>query len=241
MSLVAIHQPNFFPWLGYFDKIARADVFVFLDHVQYPKKGGVWTNRVKLLIGGAPNWFTATINRQYHGTRCINEMSFLQGSVWREKLIRTLEQEYKKHPFYSEVIERVGPLLMNPENSIAEYNIKAVMELASAFGLTPTKFKRSSDLQCEGTSNELLCAITRSVGGDTYLCGGGAEGYQKDEVFAASGIKLRHQNFQHPIYPQKSHTEFVPGLSIIDALMNQGFETVRSWLRKTSCYQKSKS
>jgi len=216
-------------------------VFVFLDHVQYPKKGGAWTNRVKLLIGGAPNWFTATIDRQYHGTRGINKMSFLQGTLWRQKLLRTLEHEYKKHPFYFEVIKKVRPLLLNPENSIAEYNIKAVTELACELGLNTSKLKRSSQYHFEETSNELLCEITRRVGGDIYLCGGGAEGYQKEEIFTANGIELRHQNFQHPIYPQKGHTEFVPGLSIIDALMNQGFETVRSWLRKTSCYQKGRS
>lgn len=232
MKVVAIHQPNFFPWLGYFDKIARADIFVFLDHVQFPKKGGVWTNRVKLLKGGSPSWSTATINRQYHGTRKINEMTFLQGNPWREKILKSLEHEYKKHPFFSEVVRVIRPLLLNPENRIADYNIQAITELAKAVGLNTEKLKRSSQYSVDGASNEMLCTLTRTVGGDVYLCGGGAEGYQENEKFAAQGIEVQYQNFAHPMYPQKSQASFTPGLSIIDILMNQGFEWVKSWLNK---------
>jgi len=65
--VVAIHQPNFLPWLGYFDKLARADTFVLLDSVQFPKRNGTWMNRVKLLVGGEPGWITVPIVRAYHG------------------------------------------------------------------------------------------------------------------------------------------------------------------------------
>ena len=228
-KLVAIHQPNFFPWLGYFDKIAKSDVFVFLDHVQFPKSGaGVWTNRVKLIRAGAPSWFTATLNRQYHGTRNINEMSFLQGNPWREKLFKTLEHEYKKHPFFPEVAQVVQPLLLNPENRVADYNIQAITAIAEAVGLKTEKLRRSSEYSVDGASNEMLCTLTRTVGGDVYLCGGGAEGYQEDAKFTAQGIGVQYQNFVHPVYPQKNQDSFVPGLSIIDMLMNQGFEKTKT-------------
>jgi hypothetical protein len=230
VKLVAIHQPNFFPWLGYFDKIAKADAFVFLDHVQFPKKGGVWTNRVKLLIGGEASWFTATINRQFHGTRSINEMSFLQGNPWREKLFKTLEHEYKKHPFFPEVAQVVQPLLLNPENRVADYNIQAITAIAKAVGLNTEKLKRSSQFSVDEASTEMLCTLTRTAGGDVYLCGGGAEGYQEDEKFEAQRIGLQYQNFVHPVYPQKNQDSFVPGLSIIDMLMNQGFKKTSNLL-----------
>ena len=67
--LVAIHQPNFLPWLGYFDKLARADVFILLDTVQFPKKAGSWMNRARLLVGGEPSWITVPVVRSYHGLR----------------------------------------------------------------------------------------------------------------------------------------------------------------------------
>jgi hypothetical protein len=77
------------------------------------------------------------------------------------------------------------------------------------------------------------------LGGDVYICGGGAESYQEDEKFAAQEIGLQYQNFVQPMYPQKSQASFVPGLSIIDILMNQGFEWVKSWLNKDLDIQNS--
>lgn len=96
---VAIHQPNFFPWLGYFDKIARADIFLFLDDVQFPKTGGVWSNRVKLLIGGEARWVTAAVARNFNGTRTIREMKFLADNLWRDKVLKGLVTNYRRHPF----------------------------------------------------------------------------------------------------------------------------------------------
>jgi len=92
---VAIHQPNFFPWLGYFDKIIRSNVFVFLDEVQFPKKGGSWSNRVKMLIAGEAKWVTASIERNYSGLRNINEMNF-QADNWRVKMLKSLRTNYNK-------------------------------------------------------------------------------------------------------------------------------------------------
>lgn len=231
---VAIHQPNFFPWLGYFDKISKADLFVFLDDVQFPKTGGVWSNRVKLLIGGEARWFTAAIDRQYHGTRKINEMQFLPDNPWRAKLLKTLENEYSKYPFYSEVSTVITPLLVNPQGNIAEYNIHAVTTIAKILGLNTTKLRRSSDYLATGASNELLCNLTRAVGGNVYICGGGAEGYQDDTFFASQGVGLEYQHFQHPVSPQRRQVAFVPGLSVIDAAMNVGWQGVREMLLPVS-------
>ena len=229
-KLVAIHQPNFFPWLGYFDKIAKVDTFIFLDNVQFPKTGGVWCNRVKLFNSGQARWLTAAIDRNYHGIRQINEMHFLSEILWQEKLLEIIKNEYRRHPFYNEVINIIEPLLLSPEENIAEYNVYAVSELAKVLGLDTTKLRRSSAYSVIGTSNKLLCELTRAVGGNVYLCGGGAEGYQDDTFFSTQGVSLQYQNFQHPIYPQRGQTTFTPGLSVIDAAMNVGWQGVRKIL-----------
>jgi hypothetical protein len=221
--------------LGYFDKIARADVLVFLDDVQFPKTGGVWCNRVKLLISKEERWATAAINRNYHGTRTIREMHFLADNPWREKLLKSIEANYRRHPRYGDTMELIAPLLLCEESNVAEYNIRAVTAIAERLGFDIHKLHRSSDLSHEGSSNELLCSITRLVGGSTYMCGGGADGYQNEAVFNELGVTLRHQSFVHPIYPQQGGQDFVAGLSIIDAAMNLGWDGVKTLLNTPSC------
>ena len=225
-KIVAIHQPNFFPWLGYFSKIARSDTFIFLDDVQFPKKGGSWSNRVQLLIGDRSLWATAAIDRKYQGLREIREMRFRENDIWRDKIIKSIEANYRRHPFYEETMSVVEPLLRNTDDSIAEYNIHAVMAISDKLGLTGCQGLRSSGFDVAETSTGRLCKLTQIVGGNVYLCGGGADGYQDDDVFSMHGVNLLYQDFQHPIYPQRGQKDFVAGLSIIDAAMNVGWEGI---------------
>jgi len=226
---VAIHQPNFFPWLGYFDKIVRSDVFVFFDNVQFPKKGGSWSNRVKLIIGGEAKWVTASIERNYSGFRNINEMNF-QEDNWRIKMLKSLNANYNKCPFYSESMDVVEALILNPEKNISEYNIRAVTEILNRLNLRSYEMRRASEFSLNVSSNELLCAVTKEVGGDTYMCGGGSDGYQDDQIFEDLGIQLEYQDYLHPKYTQRGRESFTSGLSIIDSVMNLGWEKVKNIL-----------
>jgi hypothetical protein len=233
-KVVAIHQPNFFPWLGYFDKIVRSDVFIFLDDVQFPKKGGTWINRVNILINGSPRWMTATVDRSYSGFRNINEMSFNPTlAQWRDGMQKSIEQSYRKHEFFDEVMPIVEKLLQNHDNNVAEYNINAIMNIASLLDIDLSKFKSSSQIPSINRSTDLLCELTLAVGGSVYMCGGGANGYQNDSVFDEKGLILRYQKFLHPVYSQRGSSEFVPGLSIIDALMNLGVRGVAELLKRS--------
>jgi len=221
--VVAIHQPNFFPWLGYFDKIARADVFVFLDHVQFQKKGGNYANRVRMFSGGEQTtWVTAPVVRSESGVRRIDEVELDPAQPWRQKIRKTIENTYRRAPRFEEVWPAIAELVENPTGSLAEYNITAVRRIAEAIGLDRTKFATSSSLEPAGEATEMLVGITKALEGTVYLAGGGAEGYQDDALFEAAGIEPRRQRFEHPRYGQLS-AEPVDGLSVIDALMSLGF------------------
>lgn len=220
--MVAVHQPNFFPWLGYFDKIARSDVFVFLDHVQLPKTGGGWSNRVRMLVAGEPRWVTAPIRRAFHGVAPINEIEWADEQPWRAKLVRTLAANYAKAPYYRETMGWLEPLIQMPEGNLARYNMAVIRAIADRIGLRHDHCMTSSSLDGQGQANELLIDLTRKVSGDCYMCGGGASGYQDEDAFAAAGLELRHQGFKHPVYVQAGQQEFAPGLSIVDALMSLG-------------------
>lgn len=229
--ICAIHQPNFFPWLGYFDKLAKADVFLLMDNVQFPKTAGTWINRVQLLSSNGPYWATASIDRKFHGTRLIRDSMFnVSEGGWKEKLRRSIMMQYAKAPYFSAVFHEIEPLLMFDKQNVADYNVHAITRLCALLGVGAEKLRRGSTLPVEGSSTTLLIEMCASVGANAYLCGGGASGYQDDAAFQQAGIELIYQNFKHPIYRQGKSPEFHPGLSVIDALMYCGVGGVRKML-----------
>jgi hypothetical protein len=222
--VVAIHQPNFFPWLGWFDKLARADVLVLLDSVQFPKKQGTWMNRVRVLTDGTPRWLTVPVDRAYHGVRSVREMRIAPEAPWRREAIDLLRHCYAKAPFYDDVAPVVESLIAAPHDLIAEFNIATLTPLIERLLPGGATMMRSSELDADGTATDLLIATTKAAGGTTYLSGDGADGYQDDARFAEQGIELRFQEYTGTPYPQVGTAEFVHGLSVLDALFNVGFD-----------------
>ena len=229
-NVIAIHQPNFFPWLGYFDKIVRSDRFVFLDHVQFPKTGGTWSNRVKMLVSGEARWITAPIVRDYHGVRAISEMEFQPNHPWRKKVLKTIVINYSKAPHFKETIEFLETLLLNKENNLSSYNTQAIRAITEQLGISGKKYYWSSQLIYHGQSNEMLVSLIQAVRGNTYMSGSGAGAYMEDKLFKQRGVALQYQIFQDPVYPQLGTDKFIPRLSVIDALMNIGWKGVQNLL-----------
>lgn len=229
-KIVSIHQPNFFPWLGYFDKIVRSDAFVFMDNVQFPKTGsGTWINRVKLLVSNEPKWITMPVRRS-GGIRQICDTEIDNSTPWREKLLNTIRMNYSRARHYQSVEPLITKLVNFRTDLLVEYNINAITSICSELGLDVSKLLRGSEQNVVGNATDLLIAMTQAAGGTTYMCGGGANGYQVDDKFAQAKMKLEYQNFGHPNYSQLA-TNFTPGLSIIDALFNCGISEVKEMLK----------
>lgn len=232
--LIAIHQPNFLPWLGWFDKLHRADKFVILDDVQFPKSGaGTWINRVQVIIAGRPAWITLPVVRSFKGTRLIRDMALDANANWRSKMLRTLHLNYGKHPYSAEVFAALEALLASPEQSLCEYNLALLERIASGLGLRWSKVVRASASPVSEKSTDRLAALVLSNQGTVYLAGGGASGYQQDQTFVQQGIAVKYQSFVPHAYPQRGSGQFMQGLSVLDALMNLGFDGTRELLRRS--------
>jgi hypothetical protein len=226
--LVAIHQPNFLPWLGWFDKLARADILILLDTVPHQHTGSNYTNRVKILAQGEPRWITVPVARGRDERSRIDRLRVADNGVWRRKLRATVEQSYAKAPFFADAMTIVDTVLAAETDRLCELNLIALGAIAAALGLRCERMLRASTLAAVGaavgTGTDRLVALVRAVGGDAYLTGHGADGYQEDEKFAAAGIAVEYQRYAAPPYRQLRSGAFVPGLSAIDALMNLGGE-----------------
>jgi hypothetical protein len=147
-------------------------------------------------------------------------------------MVKTIDANYRKSAFFDEVMGFIEPLIINPENNIAEYNCYAIAAFVDRLGLGQEKLIRSSSIDHTGASTALLIDLTRRVGGSAYMCGGGADGYQQDDLFRAAGINLIYQGFVHPEYPQQQADVFFAGLSIIDAFFQIGMDATSTLLLK---------
>lgn len=239
--VVAIHQPNFFPWLGYFDKIVRADVFVVLDHVQFPKSEGNWSNRVKLAVNGAPSWFTMPVVRAYEGFRRIDEMQIDNRAPWRKKLLQLLRTNYGKALAFPAAFPVVESWVEHPAALLADYNLHAITGICDRLRLRSSHIVRSSTLGVDGAKTDLLVNIVKAVDGTVYLSGDGSAGYQEDAAFQAAGIDVVYQRFRHPMYPQRTGAEFMPGLSVLDAIFHCGFDGGSQLLEITKVIERGPS
>jgi hypothetical protein len=231
--VVAIHQPNFFPWLGYFDKLARADTFVLLDGVQFARRhggGGNWVNRVRVLVAGVASWITAPVKRANIPLQSIAELEIADDMPWRAQLLRTLKVQYSRASHFAEAMDLITPLVQYPAGRLSEFNCHAIGVLAKALDVVPPALVRQTELGVSGHSNDLLVDVVKAVKGATYLSGDGADGYLKAEVFEQAGIRLAFQHFQQPEYPQGTKA-FVAGLSIIDVLMHCGVARARELVK----------
>jgi hypothetical protein len=217
--LVAIHQSHYLPWLRYFEKIARSDLFVVLDDVQYTKNG--FQNRGK--IKTAQGWSYLTVPVRKPLQRSIREIEIDPQSSWREKHRRALEMSYGKAPFFADHWPEIAAVYDREWTHLAALN-RALLDVLLRQLEIHTPVVYSSELPTSGRNTERLAELCHAVGGDTYLSGRHAlQAYLDPAVLAAAGIRLAFQEWQAPVYSQLYPSAgFVPDLAILDLLFNEG-------------------
>ena len=224
--IVGIHQPNFFPWFGYFLKIAKSDKFVFLDDVIIPNSSS-YVNRTSININGEPKWITIPINKSQKSKKIISAK--YSDTKWREKIIKTLQINYGSTPYYLQNQELIYNLLQFQNNSISKFNINVITKICKTLGLS-TPFYYSSSYNIAENSTKRLIALIKQVEGNIYLSGEGGKKYQDVDLFHSSSIKLIFNNYNHPTYNQNNPKGFLSGLSILDLLFNIGVEEIKTFI-----------
>ena len=219
--IVAVHQPQYLPWLGYFDKIASADVFVLLDNVQYKKNE--WQNRNRIKTSSGPQWLTVPVTYRF-GQR-INEVLVNNNENWRKKQKQAIITNYRKAAHWQQTSDVLEDIFVRPWQRLADLNIFVVRRLAEVLG-SPTPIYVASELPAfPEDPDERLMGIVRHFGADTYLAGSGGHNYMNLDKFAENGIKLSFQEYKHPVYKQL-FDGFEPYLSVIDLIFNHGNESL---------------
>jgi hypothetical protein len=219
--IAAIHQPQYLPWLGYFDKIRRADVFCYLDDVQYKKND--WQNRNR--IKSAQGWQWLTVPVRYRFPQKLNEVAVNNAVNWKNKHFQTLISNYNRTPFFKAYAALFEQIYSQDWEFLSELNIALIEGLKAVFGLGRTETVKSSDFSLRQDPTERLIDICRELKADTYLSGPDGVKYMDLERFKQSGILVVIQEFAHPVYPQL-FSGFQSHMSVVDLLFNCGPEGI---------------
>lgn len=214
--IVSVHQPQYMPWLGYFEKIARSDRFVILDTVQYKKNE--FQNRNKIKTAQGWQWLTVPVG--YKFPMAINEVPINNNINWRNKHLQAVLSNYSKAPFFSDYRQGLESLFAQEWNIIADVNRASVDFLVQALGIdTPIDNANEWELSEDPTGR--LVDICKQLNADTYLSGAGGREYLDEVQFENAGIKIEFQDYTHPTYEQR-FGDFEPYMAAIDLLFNCG-------------------
>ena len=216
--IVSIHQPQYLPWLGFFNKWQCADLFVILDHVQYQKNG--LQNRTQ--IKSPPSWVWLTVPVSYNYPSPIYKVKISFSIGWQEKHKQLIYQNYKQAPYFNKFSKYFDIIFKQKWKQLIDLQVETMKIVANLLSID-TPVIRSTDLSLKKTKTDLLIEICQKVGADQYLSGMGGKKYMDEDKISQSGIKVVYQNYQHPIYNQQyPQINFQPYMSIIDLLFNYG-------------------
>lgn len=222
---VAIHQPNFLPWIGFFNKIRSVDLFILFDDVQF-ERGKTYTSRTKILTQGNETWLTVPVTNKSSLVQ-IRDIEVVRDLNWKSKHLKTLALNYKKTPYFDDIFQIIEIIYKENSSFLIDYNIPLIKSICEYLQFK-TAFKLSSELHLENVSrsNKIL-NLLKAVKTDEYLSGIG-EGslrYINNREFELAGITLAWQNFIQKPYNQYGTQKFVSNLSIVDLLFNMGKES----------------
>lgn len=216
--IVSIHQPSYLPWLGYFDKIARSDLFIWLDNVQFQKNS--FQNRNKILTKDGPVWLTVPMRTSgvLYDT-LLKDVEIDNSKNWRAKHLSSIRMNYNKasrfgdcFPALTRFYEREWPTL--------DQLCWDMLEYFNTLFCVKTPIRRASEMSADGTKSHLILDLCKKAGATTYLSGALGRNYLDVESFSAAGIAVEFQDYKHPAY-QQAYPGFTPNLAVVDLIMNE--------------------
>lgn len=227
---VAIHQPNFVPWLGFFYKLSLSDLFILLDNAQYTKNSFINRNRIKTPQGVI--WLTLPVITSGKFGQSINEVTIKDFDKTKKVILNTLKMNYSKAKFFDLYITDIEIILNNSINNLAHLNIEFIYWICKILDIN-VKILKASEIgvyNVEGTSR--LVEICKRVGASVYLSGFGGNNYQEVELFDAENIQVVTYDFKHPSYEQL-WGDFISNLSILDLIFNCGQQSKNILMNRT--------
>ena len=217
--IVACHQPNFLPWIGFFYKALLADLVVLLDDVQFAR-GFTWVNRNRLKCDQGELWLTVPVKKKGRGLQKISDVEVLDEVHWTRRFFQGISQNYAHAPYFAEHRAFLKDLMQIRWRKLVDLNVAAIYYLSGSLGID-NKVVLQSSLQIQSQGSELLVKICKEIGADSFLAPQVSKKYLDEKVFAQYEIGINFFKFVPPVYPQL-WGEFIFNLSTLDLLLNCG-------------------
>lgn len=232
---LAINQPNFFPWLGYFDLLDQVDVMVFLDHVDWIPRGFIHRNKLRR-PDGESQWLTLSLDKGKASGKWINQQ-VIHWEMTRDKHLQWIRQNYQKAPYFQPTWDLLNEIYANPAKNLAEFNSQSLERLAKFCKIkVQTQVASKMGLPATDDRDQRIFSIIDHLKPEQYynFARGVDMGFYPAEAFAKRGIQLFKQDYKHPEYRQFGKEPFIPYLSLVDALFQIGGDEVLALIRSGS-------
>lgn len=223
MTRVAIMQPTYLPWAGYFGLMRSVDLFILLDSVQFARRS--WQQRNQIKTANGPQWLTVPVLVKGKRDQRIDEVEIDATAHFADAHRKAIEFNYRKAAAYDAIAPQLLPLLDQPGSRLSDLTIALIERIQRLLGIS-TPVMRSSAMHGEGAKADLLVSLCREVGAKEYISPPGSQEYlDESDAFANAGIPVKYFRFTHPEYPQLFGA-FLPFMSSIDMLMNCGDDSL---------------
>jgi hypothetical protein len=219
--LIAAHQPLFIPWIGFFDKISKVDLFIIVDDVQFTSSGWIRRNTIKSSQG--PQSIVIPLKKRILLEKRINEIQIdnQMNAKWKQKHLTTFQLNYGKARYFQDCFGLIKNIYDEPYDLLSEFNIRLIKSICEYLKIN-TKILTSTEIQAGGNKTELIIDLCFKSQATSFMLGMGASNdYADKKKIESYGITLVNQNFKHPTYNQLFGV-FTPNLSILDLLFNEG-------------------
>lgn len=223
--IVAIHQPNYLPWLGYFHKMKKADAFIILDHAQLPGKGLPNRNYIKGKDGKkvlltVPLKKTKGVNSTY--IESIPDYS----KPWQREHLNKIKDAYFKAPYFENRFELIESVVLQKHENLSNLSTVFIKAVCNLLEIKTQLILASSLIDCQLQKNERNIDLCLQMGGSSYLSGRGAKKYNDESLYLKHQLNIIYQNFEAPVYCQLGE-EFMPNLSVLDILFNVPVDEIK--------------
>lgn len=211
--ILAAHQPNYLPWLGYFSKMKNSDIFVILDDVQYIRRS--YINRTRIL--GPNGDFYLSVPVKLNSRQKISEVTIDESFVIKNHF-ESIRHAYARAPNFTLYKDNLLSIYSKKYINLIEINMDLINFIKTILNID-TRIAYLSDTGILANKSELMVSLCKHFGADTYLSGQGAKVYMEEDLFLKNQIKVIYHDFEHPVYPQRKK-KFIQGLSAIDFIFN---------------------